>query len=405
MLKKICNQVCYVIVSQMQLHSIGSRLPLRCLFASVFSIFAGSQLIAQDSIIDSLLQQIETQQLKHDNYFIDGIFPSYISAERKFKTKRKDNTIFYNTLVTYTLKEHYAKFSAKQKEVCDSLIARSVKASSHFRNKNRNTYNFWQTDTTTRFHYSWWMPLIKGRNGLPDDMDDTVLCFLMNDENQESAELLHKLMQFYVNKNPPLKTTYKAYADYGAYSTWFGKKFPVVFDVSVMCNVLSFVQRNNLQWTKADSASLEYIIQVIKREDIVKHPAFVSPYYASTPIILYHLSRLMTIKPINQLETIKPQLIDIANQLLRASNNLLEQIILSSALIKWKQQPKQLAIRKEDLKNIGQNNLPFFIGNIPSYFKQPWKEKLINLKLLMYNHYCPAWNDCLLLEYLLLNKK
>jgi len=23
----------------------------------------------------------------------------------------------------------------------------------------------------------------------------------------------------------------------------------------------------------------------------------------------------------------------------------------------------------------------------------------------MYNHYCPAWNDCLLLEYLLLNKK
>ena len=47
--------------------------------------------------------------------------------------------------------------------------------------------------------------------------------------------------------------------DDSAYSTWFGKKFPVVFDVSVLCNVLSFIQQNNLQWTKADSASLKQL--------------------------------------------------------------------------------------------------------------------------------------------------
>ena len=115
------------------------------------------------------------------------------------------------------------------------------------------------------------------------------LGLLMNDENKDSAEALHQLMQSYINNNPPLKTTYKIYQNDSAYSTWFGKKFPVVFDVSVMCNVLSFVQENNLQWTKADSASLKYIIKTIQRNDIVKHPAFVSPYYANTSIILYHL--------------------------------------------------------------------------------------------------------------------
>ena len=117
-------------------------------------------------------------------------------------------------------------------------------------------------------------------------MDDTVLGLLMNNENKDSAEALHQLMQSYINLKPPLKTTYKIYADDSAYSTWFGKKFPVVFDVSVLCNVLSFVQQNNLQWTKADSASLQHIIKTIQRNDIVKHPAFVSPYYANTSIIL-----------------------------------------------------------------------------------------------------------------------
>ncbi|MEP6682609.1 MAG: hypothetical protein ABJA35_05080, partial [Parafilimonas sp.] len=355
--------------------------------------------------VDYLLDKIETQQLKRNDFFIDGIFPSYISAARKFKTKKKDNTIFYNTLIGYTLKDNYNKFNHEQKIICDSIIARSIRASKYFKNKNRNTSNFWRTDTATRFHYSWWLPILNGNSALPDDMDDTVLGSLMNGENKDSAEALHQLMQSYINSKPPLKTTYKVYQSNNAYSTWFGKKFPVVFDVSVMCNVLSFVQQNNLHWTKADSASLLHIIRTIQRNDIIKHPAFISPYYANTSIILYHLARLMSIKPIPELEKITPQLVSIANQQLQSSNNILEKIMLSSALIKLNQHPPQLNVNIKNFKNIEQNNLPFFIGNIPSYFKQPFKEDFISLRLLMYNHYCPAWNDCLLLEYLLLSQK
>jgi hypothetical protein len=383
-----------------------SLTPLRRLTVCTILILIVTVTKAQDSItIDYLLDKIETQQLKNNNYFLEGIFPSYINASRKFKTKKKDNTIFFNTLIVYTLKENYNKFSTEQRITCDSIIARSIRTSSHFKNKNRNTYNFWRTDTTTKFHYSWWLPLFKGNSSLPDDMDDTVLVLLMKVQNKDSAEALHRLMQSYINLKPPLKTTYKIYADDSAYSTWFGKKMPVVFDVSVLCNVLTFVQQNDLRWTKADSASLQHIIKTIQRNDIVKHPAFISPYYANASIILYHLARLMRTKPINELEKIKPQLIKLANERLQLSNNILEKILLSSALIKWNQPPPQLNITTDDFKNTEQNNLPFFIGNIPSYFKQPWKEKFIDLRLLMYNHYCPAWNDCLLLEYLLLSTK
>ena len=246
------------------------------------------------------------------------------------------------------------------------------------------------------------MPIFKGNSALPDDMDDTVLGFLMSSKNEDSAKALHRFMQSYINNHPPLKTTYKVYAYDNAYSTWFGKKFPVVFDVSVVCNILSFVQQYNFQWTKVDSASLQHIVTAIQRNDIVKHPAFVSPYYANTSIILYHLARLMSIKPIHELEIIKPQLIQIANKRLLSTNNIFEKIILSIALIKWEQSPPQLQFSESGFKTIEQNDLPFFIGNIPSYFKRSIKGKFIDLRLLMYNHYCPAWNDCLLLEYLLL---
>src|SRR6202008_510002 len=111
-----------------------------------------------------------------------------------------------------------------------------------------------------------------------------------------------------------------------AYSTWFGKKMPVVFDVSVLCNVLSFVQLNNLPWTKADSASLELIVKTIQRGDIIKHAVFVSPYYGNTSIILYHLARLMSIKPISRLEQLKPGLISLAQERLHAAGDPLEKI-------------------------------------------------------------------------------
>ncbi|MBS1747843.1 MAG: hypothetical protein JST21_16895 [Bacteroidetes bacterium] len=381
------------------------HLPKKISLFVFIALLCSCCLYAQKPVtVDYLLDRIETLQEKHNYFFIEGVFPSYINASRKFKTRKKDNTIFYNALIAYVLKDNHNNFSTAQKEICDSIIARSQRASAFFKNKNRNTYNFWRTDTITKFHYSWWLPFFNAMSSLPDDMDDTALGLLMNNENTDSAKALHMFMQAYINHQVPLKTTYKTYSYDSAYSTWFGKKFPVVFDVSVLCNVLAFVQQYNLQWTKADSASLHHILKTIQRNDIVKHPAIVSPYYANTSIILYHLARLMQIKPIDELEKVKPGLVQIANSKLQSSDNILEKIMLGIALKKWGQSNAQINISTSDFKSIEQNNLPFFIGNIPSYFHRSLKGKFTDLRLLMYNHYCPAWNDCLLLEYLLLFK-
>lgn len=101
--------------------------------------------------------------------------------------------------------------------------------------------------------------------------------------------------------------------NYGAYSTWFGKNFPVEFDICVLANILYFTQRYNIPWTKADSASLELIEKVVSEKKHITNPTDVSPYYSRTPKILYHLARLMSVKPIASLEKYKGQFIEEAN--------------------------------------------------------------------------------------------
>ncbi len=182
----------------------------------------------------------------------------------------------------------------------------------------------------------------------------------------------------------------------------------LVFDVSVLCNVLCFVQQNNLVWTKADSASLQLIIKTINQKDHIKHPLFVSPYYGKTSIVLYHLARLMNIKPIAELEALEPQFVAEAKTQIEHSKSSLEKIMLNSAIMKWGCKPVDLPFTSYDdlVKGVYENDFPFFIGNIPSYQKQPAKEFLTDMKSLQYYYYCNAFNDALLLEYIvLLNKK
>ena len=146
------------------------------------------------------------------------------------------------------------------------------------------------------------------------------------------------------------------------------KHFPVVFDICVLSNVLHFVQRYNMPWTAADSASLKVILQSITSGDYYKKPLSVSPYYGNTSIILYHLARLMSCKPIPALEALKVQLVISAVQQFAHTTNPLEKAILCTAIMRWGYVPP--TFKMPEISAIEQNNLPFFIGNIPSYFPQ-----------------------------------
>ena len=173
-------------------------------------------------------------------------------------------------------------------------------------------------------------------------------------------------------------------------------------DVCVMSNVLSFVQAYDLTWSKADSASLDLIISSLNNKDHINNPVMIAPYYGGTSIILYHLARLMSIKPIPALERRKNSLVNDAIRQLEQTKSELEKIILSNALMKWNSNALVPSVITNEIEK---SDLPFFVGNIPSIFPAAFQKPFAKKGIAVYYHYCPAYNNVLLLEYLVLKNE
>ena len=364
---------------------------------------------AQDSVLaGKLLQRMLSMQSAGRDVVTKNNFPSYISASSSYKTKQADDNIFFAALIGYTLSQQGASLSNNNRLMVDSILQKTSSLYPHFQNKNRRlSYNFWRTDTAFRFPYTKWIRKLKKNTSLPDDMDDTVLSLMAQEADSAMAAAAHQAMQSFINKNnSSSKTIEKSYRTYPAYSVWYGKKFPAVFDICVLCNILSFVQQYHLIWTPADSASLQVIIQCIKGNDYNNKPLYVSPYYGNTSLILYHVARLMSYKEIPALEAMKTDLIVAAATQLQRTNNVLEKVILSSAIFKWKYLPPDVSLPVVDevIKKVETSDFAFFTGNIPSYFPPFYKHIFTQKKWLFFYHYCPAFNDALLFEYLMLKQ-
>ena len=371
------------------------------IFLSALSLYS----IAQDSaLMDELMQRIAAQQANINEFFIEGTFPSYISNHPQFIKHKKDNNIFFTALVDYTLSNLYSEHLVDSTSY-NQIHIKAFSAYPYFKNKKgRTTYNFWRTDTNYIFPYTNWINKVKKNTALPDDMDDTVLSLLAQNTDSSTAAAVHEQMQQYINNDEQKAAAIdKSYRHYKAYSVWYGSHFPVVFDVCVLSNVLNFVQHYNLLWTAADSASLKVILQSITSGDYYKKPLSISPYYGNTSIILYHLARLMSSKPIPALEALKVQLIISAVQQFAHTTNPLEKAILCTAILRWGYVPPTFQLPA--ISAIEQNDLPFFIGNIPSYFSQNTKMLFTRKGWGLFYHYCPAYNNVLFLEYLALKKE
>lgn len=356
--------------------------------------------------VNWLLNRIISQKDEREVGAVQALLPSYINDIARYSEHKKDQTIFYNLILVQLLQQYRQHFSANEQQRIDTFMAHTQNCLPYFKNKSgRITWNFWRTDTSFRFPYSWWIPALRGAVTLPDDMDDTVMALALTQNTDSTLKHLHALMQQYINRGN-LHTTSAAYKDCQAYSAWFGKKFPVVFDVSVLCNVLLFVHNNKLEMSKADSASLQLIIKTIQREDYIRRPAFVSPYYPKTATIIYHFSKLLQTNRFTELEAHRKTLIEAATSLYKKSDNILEQIILSNAIMKMGSSIAPLkSVYREEIAVIEKNDYSFFTGNIPSYFQHTLKSISNGFRLMQYRHYCPAWNVGLLLENILLQEK
>jgi hypothetical protein len=213
-------------------------------------------------------------------------------------------------------------------------------------------------------------------------------------------------MQAFINNNRHIiQSTYADYKKLPAYSTWLGHKVPVDFDICVLSNILYFVHIYNLPYTDADSASLKLICQAVHKRQYRADAVYLSPYYNKSSVILYHLARLMSSKHIPELEQLRSLLIADAKELYSGTNNYMEKVILSTALLKWN---VALPCFDQDIATQSictQNDFVFFIANMASMLPNPINRHLTKSNIGRFDYYCQAYNDVLLLENIVLRSR
>jgi hypothetical protein len=334
--------------------------------------------------------------------FPPGIFPSTRLYAYNKNNSKNDPNVFFTGLIVHTLKKYQKQCTPYQQGIIKQIVKDGLSSVELFKNKSgRDTYNFWRTDTPQIFPNAGWLNKFDKSQSLPDDFDDTVILLWAQEVTKERAAVIHDTMQLYANtKVKTVKNSLPTFKNLPAYSTWFGKKMPIDFDMAVLCNVLSFVNAYDLQWTASDSASLQLITTAIDNKWHLNKADFIAPHYAKPSVIMYHIARLLTAgnqQNIQTLIALKPTLLQQTDSLLAISKDPLEAILLNTARVHFGGIPNDV-FQTLDQAAIEQSKYPFFIANMASMLPSPIKRPLSKLAFAKFEYRCPAYNLALLWE-------
>ena len=350
---------------------------------------------------DSLLARLSAQQVRRDGFYYAGTFPTLRAWAATPDVLRADNAIFYTGLIVFTLRRLEPYLDPGERALCDRICARALAAYPHYRNrKGRPTYNFWPTDHPVFFPNSRVLAHFKDSKQITDDLDDTSILWLGEGIPDSTARRLKALMDAHAGGLArPARSSYRAVRDLPAYSAWFGVRTPTELDAGVLCNVLYFVGASGLAPDAHDTASARFLRYVLSTRKYWTDPAYASTYYPRTPVLLYHLARLIGHYPLDSLDAFRPQLIRDAHSALFLARDPMDRVLLGTSLI-WLGDTSALP----DPPSIGDGSFLFYIANLASLFQNPIRRMFLHSPLCIYHFYCPAYNDALLLEYLVLRR-
>jgi hypothetical protein len=374
-------------------------------------LFCQIRLLAQptDHLKQWLLDQLQQEQVKESSVFPFGSFPSWRRYAFNGNVEKADVNPFFTGLIDFTLLHVSPHLNAAQQLQVQRIRNNCQQIYPKFANRSgRPTYNFWTTDTPRIFPNGGWLNWFNRKQALPDDADDTVILLMAQQRNDSVARRVHQLLREYANgRQQKIRNTYDEFRQLPAYSTWFGKKMPVDFDICVMTNILYFVQHYELTWNDADSASLQWMEQIIANDAYLKNPAYVSPHYQRVPVILYHLARLMELKPIPALEKHKTKLVQEAIQQLSQTKNFLDAVILHTALLRWgiAYNSQQTLPFKEWTTQLKEGPFNFFVANMSSMLPGSLKSSLDKAALGKFYYLCPGYHYALVLENIIWQEK
>ena len=363
--------------------------------------------------LDQIIQKIaHLQDSANRKYFPEGIFESYRS-NKFWRYHRPDTNVFFTAITVFTLNNIKEKLSPESQKLVEQITDKAVKSYDLFKNKDGlNTYNFFQTNPSQHFPHG---NILHRFNyfKIPDDIDDTAMIYLTKPHMQEEAKWLkNKLIQHSNGYQKTIKNTFPEYQNLKAYSTWFGKNMYIEFDACALSNMIYCLLDYGLELDQHGQDSVKYIQQIILSNQYIDQPFRVAHQYARTPLIMYHVMRLMNKFHIPELEICREKLEnDILYYLkkkdLEEMDRVMLEIVVQSPLTPRGgifDSDNSTLISSEKVPPLGAGGASFFIAGFLTAYENPLLYKLASSPLFHIQWTCEAHCLALLAERMTISK-
>lgn len=342
----------------------------------------------------------QLQSTGNDLIYPEGIFPA---VRRHIATGilREDDNSFFTALIAFTLKRLQKYFPDEELKIVQEIELKAAGAFPLYKNKNgEETFNFWRTEKEAHFPNSNFFSKFDYFR-LADDADCTAIIYLANGYTQEDITYLRSKLSEHAGPNIDLsKNNLPQYRNLKLYSTWFGKNIPIEVDVCVITNILYLLFDSKNALNDYDLDCIKFICSVIHNNEHKTLAFRVAPYYPNTSIILYHISRLVTIANHPELLQLKTKLKSDIIEKLSGEIHPMEKIILHTSLI-WLDEN----YNSDELEMPFETDFPWFIAGMLTSVGNMFAIKLAHLSIFHIKFYCEAYMKTLFLEYKIEKRK
>jgi hypothetical protein len=354
------------------------------------------------SLLIQLVARIAALQSTGDQYYPAGLFPS-LRWKKALGYRRPDTNGFFTSLIVFTLREIRAQLPAASQAAVDTIATKALAIYPLYQSKSgQETYNFYPPRPKQHFPHGYLLHRTR-HFAAPDDLDSTSLAYLSNPRSEPENRWLKAKLQAHANTVKGWAVTGpRAFRDKKVYSAWFGERMPIDMDASTLSNGMLWAVRTGLPLNEFDEDSLAYINWTIASGEYRRRPLDVSAYYATAPLIAYHVGRLLAEADLPQLAEARAALRRELPALLAVAPAFMDKVLLATTLLRLGEQPAPLLDPAWTLAELEPRSrgLYFCIAPLLNYYPQTrW---LARWRLSQIDWECPAHSLTLLAEYVAL---
>ncbi len=354
------------------------------------------------SSVKGLLLELQTLQSRGDSIYPKGVFPSQ-RYHPFLPYKREDDNLFFTASVVHILQGLDGHYSPSEKVLLDKMVADAKSSFQLFQNKDGlNTYNFWQTKPSRHFPNGLLMHRFKHFQ-IPDDVDDTALVYLTENASKERVDKLREKLKKHANLAykrafNPLEN----YRDLKCYSTFFGEKMYIEFDICVLSNLMRMILTHfKDDLNEFDHDTLTFITEAIVNDEYKTLPFYSAPNYPTTELILYHVSRLIPLLPSEYKTKIEAKIEADIQSLLKYASGM-NKVMLENAALKLNLKIESNEATSVDVLN--EKSFFFFHAGMITAFENRVAQKLANNNFFHLRYTSKALNRALLIENMVLKR-